>query len=218
MFRHFIYVSLTLAGTIAMAAQSRTAMYDPLFYITYDPHRIHFELAPPVIGQLCGADLRTRKLWVYAKWITKDADYYIVSGFIVNHPDGPGKGDISPDPDGIAVAIRGTKCVAEDALWVMSGEAESDQKAALPETFPEALPGDGAPAVCERGGNKCHYLIRSREARAILDGLASDALGRFSRAFGGKTEFLNAYDRSTHNPDFIVPVIRSHIEEYRKSN
>jgi len=205
--------TLLMQGMLALA-QAKPPMFDPLFGITYDLKRVQFESAPPVVNRLCGPDMRMRHLFIYAKWIANGTDYYIVSGYAVNHPDGPGKDNISPDEDGIAVAIHGTKCTTDDAGWVMSGQNDSNEEAKLPPTFPESLPGHGARRVCDRDGN-CHYMVRSREAQAILDGLASDALDRYSKAFGGKQLFLDALSRSASHTNLLAPVLRRHVEEYR---
>jgi len=203
---------LFAASTIAMA-QSKVPMFDPLFAISYDPQVTHFEQAPETIGRLC-KDLRGRKLWIYAEWRDKETTYYIVSGFIVNHPDGPGKGDVSPDEDGVAVAIQGEKCTTDDAVWTLSGWSDTNPAARLPEAFPESLPGKGAPRVCDKSGS-CHYAVRSLHAQSILEGLASDALERFSKAFGGKKEFLDRIQKTGAHLD-IPPVLRHQLDEYRK--
>lgn len=204
---------LILAGSIMALAQAKHRMFDPLFAISYDPQQVHFELTSAAISELC-KDLRGRKLWVYAESSSGDTKYFIVSGFIVNHPDGPGQGSTSPDEDGVAVAIRGTKCTTDDAAWTMSGVLDTAGKANLPETIPEELPGHGAPRVCDKYGT-CHYVVRSRQAEAVLKGLAADALERFGRAFGGKQAFLSALQKSESHPD-LPPVLRSRLDEYRK--
>jgi len=215
-FRYFLSAGLVLAVSITAIGQSRPPMFDPLFGITYDLNRIHFERAPASIGQLC-SDLRGRKLWVYAEWSIDKTKYFIVSGYIVNHPDGPGKGDISPDEDGVAVALQGSQCTTDGADWTMSGEIDANRKEKLPDAFPEELPGHRAPRICDKYGT-CHYAVRSRQAEAILEGLASDALERFSKAFGGKQAFLSAFQQSVRHPDLVEPVLRSRLDEYRKSN
>jgi len=212
-YRNVLSAGLLLAGSLTAVAQTKHPMFDPLFAMSYDPQLIHFELAPASIGQLC-SDLRGRKLWVYAEWTSGETKYFIVSGFIVNHPDGPGKGDISPDEDGVAVALQGSKCTTDDAAWVMSGEIDANGKAKLPEAFPEALPGHGAHRVCDKYGT-CHYEVRSHQAEAVLEGLASDVLERFSKAYGGKQGFLSVLQKSGPHPD-LPPVLRSRLDEYRK--
>jgi hypothetical protein len=211
--RTFLGMSLVLVGSMTAVAQSKHPMFDPLFALSYDPQLVHFELAPASITQLC-SDLRGRKLWVYAEWTSGETKYFIVSGFIVNHPDGPGKGDISPDETGVAVALQGSKCTTDGADWTMSGEIAVNGKAKLPDAFPEALPGHRAPAICDKYGT-CHYAVRSRQAEAVLEGLASDALERFSKAYGGKQGFLSVLQKSRAHPD-LPPVLRGRLDEYRK--
>jgi hypothetical protein len=211
--RNFLSAGLVLAGSVMSVAQSKPPMFDPLFAISYDPQQVHFEPAPASIGESC-KDLTGRKLWVYAEWSSGETKYFIVSGFIVNHPDGPGKGTISPDEDGVAVAIRGSKCTTDDAAWTMSGQLDANGKAKLPETFAEELPGHGAPKVCDKYGT-CHYVVRSRQAETVLEGLASNALERFSKAFGGKQAFIGVLQKSGSHPD-LSPVLRSRLDDYRK--
>jgi hypothetical protein len=185
-------------------------MFDPLFAITYDPQKIHFDSAPVAIGRLCKA-LRGNNVWVYAEWGSADTRYYIVSGFF--RYEG---GSVAPDEDGIAIAIRGSKCTTADAAWTMSGELAANATGKLPEAFAESIPGLGAPRICDKYGT-CHYAVHSRQAEAVLEGLASDALERYSKAFGGKQAFLDALRKSTASPD-IPPVLRRRLDEYRKSN
>lgn len=189
-------------------------MIAPLFPISYDPQHVHFEPAPPSIGQFC-SDLKGRKLWVYASWSSEETKYFIVSGYLVSHPDGPGPVSIEPDPTGIAVALQGSKCITDAADWVMSGQLDASQQAKLPETSQGILPGHGAPSICDKYGT-CHYNIPSHHAEAILEGLASNALQRFSEAFGGKQAFLTAFEKSVRHPDLIEPVLRVQLDEYRK--
>jgi hypothetical protein len=216
MFRYFLSAAVVLVASFQGVAESRPPMIAPLFPISYDPQRVHFEPAPPSVGQFCG-DLKGRRLWVYASWSSGETNYFILSGYLVSHPDGPGPGSIEPDPTGIAVAIRGSKCTTDAADWVMSGQVDPTQKAKLPEAVSEMLPGHGAPSVCDKYGT-CHYAVRSRQAEAVLEGLASDALERFSKAFGGKQAFLSAFQQSVRHPDLVEPVLRSRLDEYRKSN
>lgn len=213
-FRHFLIAGAILAASFHGVAQSRPPMVAPLFPISYNPQLVHFEPAPPFIGQFC-ADLKGRKLWVYSSWNSGDTKYFIVSGYLVSHPDGPGPGSIEPDPTGIAVALRGAKCTTDAADWVMSGQV--DPKGKLLEASSVPLPGHGAPSVCDKYGT-CHYVVRSRQEKKVLEGLASDALERFSKAFGGKQAFLSTFRQSVRHPDLVEPVLRSRLDEYRKSN
>jgi len=212
--RDVLTIGLVLAASITAVAQAkRPPMFDPFFAISYEPERVHFESAPAAITESCH-DLRGRKLWVYAEWSSGDTKYFIVSGYIVNHPDGPGQGSISPDEDGVSVALHGSKCTTDDAAWTMSGVVDAAGKSKLPETTSEELPGHGAPRLCDKYGT-CHYAVRSRQAEAVLEGLASDALERFGKAFGGKQVFLSALQKSGPHSD-LPPVLRHQLEAYRK--
>lgn len=96
----------------------------------------------------------------------------------------------------------------------MSGTLGAEGKASLPEALPEELPGHGAPRLCDRSGT-CHFVVRSQQAEAVLEGLASDAMERFCKAFGGKQAFLNALQKSGPHSD-LAPVLHDQLEAYRK--
>jgi hypothetical protein len=114
-----IIFALWVGGeTVTRSAQP---MADPLFGISYNPQRVHFEEAPKSISVLC-AGLRDRKLWVYARWDTPETQYFIVSGFMKFWPDGPGRPGTEPDL-GIAVALHAGGCTEDNPEWLLWGDA-----------------------------------------------------------------------------------------------
>jgi hypothetical protein len=182
MWRAFILFIIFILSTIRAApATSGPLMEDPLFAISYDPQEVNFETAPAVIGQSCPS-FRGRKLWVFAHFQGSDTEFFIVSGFVKTHLEGPAP--LSPD-FGAAIALRGNECRRDPLDWFWSGKAN---------------PGNLKPI---------------RVSTAELDGLAEDALQRYSTAFGGKESFLRAIRSRKHYVD-LYPVLTKHLEQFMK--
>jgi hypothetical protein len=140
-------------------------MDDPLFGISYDPQRVHFEQAPRSIAELC-PDLRNRKLWVFARWDSKDTQYFIVSGFIRTHSDGTNRQGSQP-AFGTAVSLHGGMCTEDQSEYFLRGEVN---------------PAYGATPI--------------RVTDVILREIARDVLQRYAKAFGSKAEFLKQLSSS----------------------
>jgi hypothetical protein len=162
-------------------------MDDPLFGLTYSPGQVHFETAPASIAQKCPG-LSGRQLWAYAKWEGPTRLYWIVSGFVGVTPDGPGNGPgyLEPDSIGVVVEFRGSECRLSTPEMVLSGKSGRSKKKRSVEITEEAL-----------------------------NGLASDALRRYSAAFGGKAQFLQEVTRQRVNRAKLPPVLRSHLKRSR---
>lgn len=105
-------IALCLAAVFTARAQK--LMSDPLFGISYDPGVVRFEEAPARISKEC-SELRDQKTWVYCRAKLGDVDYFIVSGFMRQCPDGPGSCKMQPDTTGSVLALRGSMCSAEAA-------------------------------------------------------------------------------------------------------
>jgi hypothetical protein len=207
----FVVVFL-LSGCVLAMGQSQLPMEAPPFYIDYDPAKIHFDPAPAKILRLCPFLRKHRMdLRLYASWKDSVAEYFVVNGYIPATEESPKSTD---DMGGTAVAIQGTKCTEDNAGWTFSAQIDSSQNATLPEASKEALPGYNGPRICVHGD--CHYVIRSRHDMAVLDGLLSDALARFSIAFGGKDRFLAALNQSIHDRSLLDPIVRERLEEFEK--
>jgi hypothetical protein len=181
--RLVLYVaSALMIDSCLLAAQE---MGDPLFGIMYDPQKVHFENAPTSLRERCSA-LWGRDLWLYAEFKTGETEYFVLSGLLQIHPDGPATRPASSEPDGGIVAeIRGTTCkltVPDVFMW--------EQIASAPELKPLDV------------------------TDAILNGLVSDALRRYEAAFGGKSNFLDAVRMAGLPPAQLPPVLRTKYLQY----
>src|SRR5262249_21592490 len=88
---------------------------------------------------------------------------------------------------GTAIALRGNECRDDQSDWVMLGQVN---------------PGNKKPIIVDE---------------AILDGLASDALERYTKAFGGKEKFLAALNENP-SPGDIAPVLQKHLDQFMKQS
>jgi hypothetical protein len=96
-----------------------------------------------------------------------------------------GDGPASIAPDpGTAIALHGRECRDDQSQWVMLGKVN---------------PANSKPIVVDD---------------AILDGLARDALGRYTKAFGGKQKFLDALDANP-TPGDIAPMLQKHLDQLK---
>jgi hypothetical protein len=180
-------IRLAYAGP-PQGTEAGRAMDDPLFGMTYDTSKVHFEDAPAVIGQRC-AEIRGRKLWLFAEWRSAGVEYFIVSGLLAARPDGPVSAALPQESDGgIAVELRGPECrlAALDAF--MSGR------------------------VAPTGRSVSIDVTNS-----ALHGLASDALQRFATAFGGKKSFLDAERKDGLAPEKLPPALRVEFQTFAKA-
>jgi hypothetical protein len=159
-------------------------MGDPLFGIIYDIAKVHFESAPVAVTRLC-SELRGRQqMWLYASWKTPEADYFILSGLIQVHPDGPSKRPVSFEPDsGIAVELRGTECRLSSTDWLFSEKLNPDPRA-------------------------------PRATQQVLNGLVSDALRRYVTAFGSRQSFIREIGKSHVSPNDMPPVLRRQFQMF----
>jgi hypothetical protein len=159
-------------------------MDDPLFGISYDPQKVHFEEAPALISKVCPS-LRGRKLWVYARSKAADTEYFIVSGYVKFRPDGPGPAGIEPD-FGVAISLRGTSCTTDQAEYFLRGEI-----------------------------NPARRATPIKVSEDILNAIVADALNRYSKAFGGKTNFLELLS-GDHSREGLPPVLQRQLEQFEK--
>lgn len=110
----FIVVAISfLAVMMAQetgVAKPNSAMSDPVFGIGYDPTRVHFEIAPPVISRLC-SEAHGREYWVYAHWKGPSAEFFIIS-------------NRESVVSGGAVVISGGKCTQGVPPWLLTGNPE----------------------------------------------------------------------------------------------
>ncbi len=159
-------------------------MGDPLFGVTYDVAKVHFEGAPSSVSQLCSELRGRRRMWLYAAWDTPQAHYLVVSGLIQVHRDGSSKEPPSFEPDaGVAVELRGTQCRLSSVDWLFSEKVNPDPR---------------APKITQQ----------------ILNGLVSDALRRYVAAFGGRQNFLREIEKSHVELDDLSPVLRRQLQTF----
>jgi len=154
---------LVLVGCVLLGgprAHAQSVMYDPLFGISYDPQKVHFENAPLAIKTHClGVSDRYTRAWVCAHWKTEDAEYFIISGFLKTHRNGH---VAETEQDfGVAVALRGSKCIDDQSEYFLRQEV-----------------------------NRAHDAAPIKAGDSALSGIAADALNRYAKAFGGKKAFL----------------------------
>ncbi len=208
------FLAVVLCFSLKALAQSQLPMFAPLFNFEYDPAATHFDPAPPLIRQLCPFLHKYRThLTLYASWKDSEAEYFVVNGYI---PANDESSTWTDDSGGTTVAIRKTKCTIDNADWTFSGQINPTERKNLPEMFPEPLPGYKAPLVPAICNPDCHYTFRSRYEETILNGLLSDALARFAKAFGGKDKFLAALNQRIHDRSLLDPIVRERLEEYEK--
>lgn len=183
-------ITFALLTTVLMGQEptrkSKLMMADPLFGMSYNASEIHFERAPARINQLC-RELRDRELWVYAVDKTAEAEYFIVSGFLVVRPDTRAEKSAGLEPDGgDAVEIQGESCYLGTLDWLLSGKMNPSP------TAPKA-------------------------SRQVLEALVSDAVTRYVAAFGGKQNLIRALSSNHVVPGDLPPVLRNKLQELRKS-
>jgi hypothetical protein len=103
--------SCLLIITISVVqAQPRSLMGDPVFGMTYDTRKVHFENAPAKISQLC-RDLSGETFWLYAYYKTPDAEYFVLS-------------NSTSEVSGVGLVLRGTHCTEGLPDWILSGNAK----------------------------------------------------------------------------------------------
>lgn len=148
----------------AVMAQAQKSMTDPLFGISYDRQRVHFERMPPLLVENCPR-LHGRYVaaWAYSHFKTADSEYFLISGLMESHEDKPGGArTIAPEEGGgLVVALRGSKCLVDQADYFLT-QGTNPAKNATPIMVPTS----------------------------VLTGILQNAFKRYVIAFGGKQEFL----------------------------
>src|ERR1700682_3185903 len=92
----------------AVMAQTQKSMTDPLFGISYDPEKVHFEGMPPVLAEKCrGLKGRYVEAWIYGHFKTADSEYFLISGLMEFQEDKPGgaRTVASEEGDGLITAL-----------------------------------------------------------------------------------------------------------------
>jgi hypothetical protein len=165
---HGVLIVLALLVCNPSQTKSQQTIADPIFGITYDPQRVHFDAAPASIVALCRG-LQSKKLWVYARWGASDTQYFVVS-----------------ETDfGIAVALHAGRCTEDQSEYFLRKEINT-AKGATP--------------------------IEASDS--VLEGIAMNALERYSRAFGGKATFLKLLSPSDR--EALPPVLQKELRVFEK--
>jgi hypothetical protein len=177
MLRIWSVLAFVSVMTVSTMATARHLMEDPLFGITYDAHIVNFQPIPASLLMRC-PDLKAEYVrgWIYGRLKTADSEYFLVSG-LMTYRRGGGKGapDIAPDESGgLAVAVRGQKCLVDQADYFLTQTAN---------------PAAGATSITV--------------PRSILDGILEDAFERYVKAFGGKEKFLKQVTPDAIGPHIV---------------
>lgn len=183
---------------------SRTLVTEPIFGITYDYTKIHYDSIPPRVRKTC-AGYEDGSFWTFAHFQKDRKDFYVVLG-VQRGQNGDSLGSVNE--------IDGTRCQAEDSTWMLSGVipavAYSNDR-----TYVQ-LPGLNAKRVCDQGPlGSCHYVLRSDTEEKIIRGLVSDAIRRGIKAWGGEAQFKKAACVSTAAPDnSTTPIVTRMLGEF----
>lgn len=116
--RYIVVTSIFLVflGIRSAQAQGKPLMSDPVFGISYDPSKVHFEAAPSRTSRLCPG-LREARFWLYAYWRDGETEYFVLSNR---------KSSVS----GAGVVISAGKCTEGLPDWILTGNPEYAPRAA----------------------------------------------------------------------------------------
>jgi hypothetical protein len=155
-------------------------MGDPLFGMSYNTTEVRFEEAPAQVIQLC-SELRGRKLWLFAAHKAGDAEFYIVSGLVQVHPDGPRPTSAEPD-GGDAVEIRGGKCYLSTLDWLLSGKVNPNPIApnASKQVLDELI-SDAVARYVAAFGNRQNLIRALSDNHVLLADLSAALRGQFQK-------------------------------------
>lgn len=182
--RTFCVILLCLS--LNTIAQAQNSMTDPLFGISYDRRKVHFERMPPRLSEKCPR-LKGRYVaaWVYGHLKTADSEYFLISGLMESQEDNPGGArTIAPDEgDGVAVALRGSMCLVDQGDYFLTQNINR-AKNATPIVAPEE----------------------------DVTGVLKDAFKRYVAAFGGKQKLVELVKPDVIGP----PNVRKEFEIFAR--
>ena len=180
-------------------------MIDPIFGIKYELNKIIFENVPLEITNMCNfKNLNYTDMWIYAHYNYNNIEYFIVSGIQLASPDGPGPANYTISDLGVVLSIDNCECKYKSAPWILSGRTVPDiNKLSHPKKFIEVLHGFFINSNCTNG--ECYSELKSAKEQQILEGLFTDALKRYTKAFGSKKSLI---DRVSEIPDSHLPLDR----------
>ncbi len=190
------------AGGQGRVSKRFTLLDEPMFGVSYDYTKVHYEPMPASMQHLC-PDYRKGTFWTYAHVKRESVDYFVVMGVR------PGQ---DGDSFGAAAAVEGSDCTEEDSKGMMSGFVPKGGYGS--ERTETSLPGLGAPDVCDQMGN-CHYVLRSAEEEGLLRALVRDGLARAVRAWGGADRFKKeACKPSILGGNSDTPVVQEELTKF----
>jgi len=179
---------------------SRSMLEDPVFGISYDYTKVHYEPMPASVRQVC-ADYKKGTFWTFAHVQREAVDYFIVMGIR------PGQ---DGDSLGAAIAVVGSDCTEEDSTWMFSGLIPKGGYG--PQKSETTLPGLKS-EVCNQG--ECYYVLKSAKEEALLRDLVRDGLTRAAKAWGGLEQFKKEACRpATLQGNSNTPVVQLELTNF----
>jgi hypothetical protein len=101
-------VAVIAAAVGGAFCQTPQMMSDPVFGMTYDTRKVHFDLAPTLVRIQCRG-LPDKTLWLFAYWKERDTELFVLSGR-------------ESEVSGIGVVIRPGTCIQSLPDWVLTGD------------------------------------------------------------------------------------------------
>jgi hypothetical protein len=202
MFASVIVANIASNEASAQQRANHTILEDPMFGLSYDYTKIHYEQLSDSVGSVCRNLVKGGRYWIFAHIKRDSGNYYVVMGVVPKQ---------SGDSLGIALWIRTSECDGEDSLWMQSGLTPAEGYASIP--YSGELPGLNAQKACDRG--ECHYVFRSPEEEAILRDLVRDAISRGVQAWG-KDRFKKEVCQSPgpNERNSSTPIVQKELAEF----
>ena len=167
-----VAIVMILMNSILLDSQS-AKVGEPIFGIEYNPHSVHFDRAPALIGNSC-KDMRGKALVVYAHLTSEDSRYFIVQ----EH-----RGEF-----GVAVRIRGTNCaeVDSDRFLYEGPRSFSDQGGSISKQQNQVIMNEMADGILDQyakafGGKKKFLAALGTNADHLPDSPLRTKLTEFKR-------------------------------------
>jgi hypothetical protein len=144
---------IVVAGlSLLFHANAQPPSSDPIFGMVFDAGKVHFEMAPSLIGESCKGE-KGRKYWLFAHAKTADAEYFVVS-------------NRRSEDSGASMVIRGKQCE------IGPGEAILGYEGPTPKEVVQQLALDAFQRYSKAFGSKKAFLEAEKKG-----GLAPKELG-----------------------------------------
>lgn len=186
---------------------------NPVFGDSHTPLKQHWELVSKQVAEKCSFYDPTTKDFIYAYAKEPSGEYYVTAGL------SPGQ---DGDSFGSVLRVNGNKCDVDEAKWTLSGHVPAGGYPRNSITHGKLL-GDNEPQICHDDPDfphnldyqGCYYMLRSAEEEKVLQDLASDALARGVRAFGGEAQFKKHVCVSSNiKGNWYTPVIQQALIKF----